>query len=294
MGRQNRLRMVMDDIRADEEVQGIAIAQIQLPSEQPRKYFDPEKQAELEQSIKEHGILQPLLVRPISSGKYELVAGERRFKAATAVGLNSVPVVVRKFTSEQARTIALVENLQREDLTPLEETEGILALLSHELGGSQEEAVALLRQMSKQEERGDNVVPQEKAKAEEVFQSLGMSWQSFLSHRIPLLNLPDDVLEVLRQGRLKYTKARAIARIKDEAARVELLQNAIEENLSLNEIKERIKALTNKADLSAYKEQIQTTSRKLSKLGKLKLWETNPKKWTKIEKLLNQINELVD
>lgn len=277
----------------ESEIRGMAIASIVLPDSQPRRYFPPDKQAELEQSIKEHGILQPLLVRPIGGGKYELVAGERRLRAAKAVDLNSVPVVIREFTTEQAQTIALVENLQREDLNPVEETEAILGLLTLQLGVDTEIVVSLLQQMryAVQNNSLNNVIQKEETLLIQVFEKLGMGWESFTVNRLPLLNLPQDVLEVLRQGKLEYTKARAIARVKDESARAQLLQTAITNNLSLKDIKEKITTLTEKPQPTAQKKRIQSMSQKLTKS---KLWETDPKTWSKIEKHIDQIERLLE
>ncbi len=125
----------------------IPIEKIQLPSQQPRRYFDSDKLEQLTQSVKEHGILEPLLVRLLPDNKYELVAGERRYRAATAAELVEVPVVVKQLTDSEALQLALVENLQREDLNPVEETEGILQLLSLQLEIETTEVVSLLYQM---------------------------------------------------------------------------------------------------------------------------------------------------
>lgn len=224
---------------------------IHLSQTQPRRYFDPQKLEELAVSIKEHGILESLLVRPLSnqSGHYELVAGERRYRAAQMIGLEDVPVTIRDLTDQQALEIALVENLQREDLNPIEETEGILQLLSIRLNLSVEHIPPLLYKMQ-HEAKGriaQNVLGNAEGEAViQVFQSLGLvSWESFVTSRLPLLNLPKDVLEVLRQGKIAYTKAQAIARVRDQEQRQTLLDLAITENLSLTQIKERINLLKN-------------------------------------------------
>jgi ParB family chromosome partitioning protein len=117
----------------------VKLVEIHLPQQQPRRYFDSDALKELVSSVRQHGILQPLLVRPLKEGGYELVAGERRYLAATEVGLTEVPVTVRELTNEEAFQFALIENLQRADLTPIEETEGILQLLALHL----EQQVAL-------------------------------------------------------------------------------------------------------------------------------------------------------
>ncbi|MBW4617647.1 MAG: ParB/RepB/Spo0J family partition protein [Desmonostoc vinosum HA7617-LM4] len=227
----------------------IAINKIKLPPSQPRRYFDPQKLEELSRSIKELGILEPLLVRPLSEGNYELVAGERRYKAALMAGLTEVPIVAREMDDAITYQVRLVENLQREDLNPLEETEGILELLALRLEITPDEVTSHLTKMrnvcDRNSELRHNVMSQSETQViEELFTSLGrMGWESFVKNRLPLLNLPADVLEVLRSGQLEYTKARAIARVGDEETRKQLLEDAIAYNFSLNEIKRKIQEI---------------------------------------------------
>jgi ParB family chromosome partitioning protein len=121
----------------------VSIESIHLPGQQPRRYFDPEKLQSLVRSISEQGILEPLLVRPLANKQYELVAGERRYRAAQIVSLTEVPVVIRQLSETEALQLALIENLQREDLNPVEETEGILQLLALKLESKQQEVISL-------------------------------------------------------------------------------------------------------------------------------------------------------
>ncbi len=251
-------------------------------------------------SIKELGILEPLLVRPVTGGKYELIAGERRYKAAQLAGLTEIPVVIREMDDVVTSKVQIVENLQREDLNPIEETEGILDLLALQLEWQRDEVISHLNKMRNVCDRYDensevrhNVMSQSETKIiEELFATLGrMSWESFVKNRLPLLKLPSDVLEVLRQGELEYTKARAIAKVKDEQQRKEIIEAAITENLSLAAIKERIKAskqLT-PAD-NSLKERYKIA---LPRLQKSKVWN-NPKKQKALEKLLTQIEALIE
>lgn len=156
-------------------------------------------------SVTEHDILQPLLVRPVGD-KYELVAGERRYKAATEAGLTEVPALVRKLANEEAMQYALVENLQREDLNSIEEVEGILQLLAIKLKTEREAVISLLNQIANAKRMlTDNVVRNEEQQIiREVFATIGrFSLESFRTHRLPLLNLPDDVREALRKGRIE-------------------------------------------------------------------------------------------
>ncbi|MEO0934178.1 MAG: ParB/RepB/Spo0J family partition protein [Cyanobacteria bacterium J06641_2] len=340
-----------------DSTQNVPLKQIHIAATQPRRYFDPKAISELAESIKQHGILQPLLVRPRARTGYELVAGERRYRAAKECGLKDVPVVIRKLSNEAAFQLALIENLQREDLNPVEETEGILHLLAIRLGRAVEEIPPLLRRLQHerkeaaksdnnvigteessskksdnnvigkkdsdnkdaennvigeqeldQKESSNNVIGKDdldKNKSpnqenpelkivEEVFRSLGlMAWESFANNRLPLLNLPEDILEALRKGSLEYTKAKAIAQIKETSERIAFLEQAIKENWSLSEIKQRISekktpSSTPETESNNYKERFATAT---TKLKRSRVW-SNPKKRKQIEKLVLQLEAL--
>ena len=184
-----------------------------------------------------------------------------------------MPVVVKELDDESAWAISLIENLQREDLNPLEETEGILQLLAIKFKSDIEEvprtlyrlqkglknrddelsAVGIIESKDDEEESSHNVMGnnesgqsnialEELSIVEEVFNGLGlMNWESFVKNRLPLLNLPEDIKLALREGQIAYTKAKAIASLKDEVQRAALLAEAIDKQLSLSQIKERIK-----------------------------------------------------
>jgi ParB family chromosome partitioning protein len=274
----------------------VPISKIVLSKHQPRRYFDPEKLAQLTQSVKEHGILEPLLVRPMEEG-YELIAGERRYRAAKDLGLKEVPVVVREFNDRQALQVALIENLQRDDLNPVDETEGILQLMAIDLNVSTDDVVAILNHAANAKKRGqdltDNVIRQLEA-IESLLSTVGrFSAESFRVNRLPLLNMPQDVLEVLRQGKIEFTKARAIARVKDAALRQGLLESAITEGLSLAQIKERIDLC--KSETSKAKESPPLRSRMdeaYRRIKRSKIWD-DPKKQKNLEKLIVMIEALV-
>lgn len=243
-------------------------------------------------SIKEHGVIEPLLVRLLDEGQHELVAGERRFRAATEAGLEKVPVVIQVLSDQEALQLSLVENLQREDLNPVEETEGILDLFSIEQSISKEEVIALLNLSANAKKRGqeltDNVVRQLES-MQETLTVLGQTTlESFRVHRLPLLNLPTDILEKLREGAIAYTKAKAIARVKDKRKRRRLLKEAIEKQMSLVQIKERIKSLCCDPKPDSPRVEFESLTRKIAKS---KLWE-NPKKWKRAQTLLAQLDAL--
>ncbi len=296
----------------------VKLVEIHLPQQQPRRYFDPDALKELVSSVRQHGILQPLLVRPLQSGGYELVAGERRYLAATEVGLTEVPVTVRELTNEEAFQFALIENLQRADLTPIEETEGILQLLSLHLEQNVDLVPTKLRQMFNSEFRiksqtpinpspvvDNNVIinPEdftnppvtteldlERQQIEQVFKSLGlMSWESFVTNRLPLLNLPKDILAVLRSGQIAYTKAKALSQVKDEKSRTQLLKKALDNNWSLNEIKAQIKALLPKREPIELQQRFETSIRQAKKV---QVW-SDPNKQARLEALLAELDLLI-
>jgi len=235
------------DVESESPTATVNIDKIRLPAQQPRRYFDPEKLSQLVQSVKEHGILQPLLVRAVN-GEFELVAGERRLRAAKEAGLTEVPIITKELSDIQTLQIALLENLQREDLNPVEETEGILELLCIELDVNSSEVISILNQAANAKKRNLELTENVSRQLEIVglvLQGVGrFTAESFRTSRLPLLNLPDDVLEILRQGKIEYTKARAIAKLKDDGERRELLDKVLNENLSLSEIKQLIKELT--------------------------------------------------
>lgn len=240
------------------------------PNGQPRRSFNDEKLKQLTTSIKVYGVLEPLIIRTLDNNIYELVAGERRLRAAKAAGLTQVPVIIKDFTDDQALEIALLENLQRDDLNPIDETEGILRLLQQNLSCSKEEIIQLLNQAANCKRRGHDLPEKTTVKLnviDEIFLKVGrLNRESFRTNRLPLLNLPEDILRVLRQGELTYTKAKAIANLKVEE-RQKLIQEAIDENLSLSKIKERVQKLNSKAQENqelARQETIDTRSQDIT------------------------------
>ena len=164
----------------------IQISEIEPNREQPRKEFDSEALSELADSISQHGVLQPLLLRPLLTGGYRIVAGERRWRAARMAGLNEVPAVVREMTDAEEMLFALIENLQREDLTPLEEARGYRTLI----------------------ETQDFT-------QEEVSQAVGKS-RPAVTNALRLLNLPEDIQQMLEKGEITAGHARTLLSFKRE------------------------------------------------------------------------------
>ena len=278
--------------------QFLPIDKIELPSQQPRRYFDPNKLEQLIASVKEHGILEPLLVRLLPNQQYELVAGERRYRAAQALGLREVPVVVKELSDWEALQLALVENLQREDLNPVEETEGILQLIALKLNVDSSTVVSWLYRLQNAAagKITDNVISNSEREAvERIFRELGkMSWESFTANRLPLLKLPSDILEALRQGKLAYTKAKAISQIKDSQKRTELLNEVLSNSLSLSQIRERVKVFKSIPPNAQKNEELLSLFQATYKRAKeSKKFLADSKKRKKIESLLRQIEKLI-
>lgn len=229
----------ISSLAIDSEQRSIPLDQITLSVKQPRRYIDETSLAALTDSIRQHGVIEPILVRRVAGG-YEVVAGERRTRAARAAGMVDIPAVVLAIDEEQAIEISVIENLQREDLNPVEETDAILSLLALRLAKTVPEVITAIRQLYDEARGrpGNNVISRnEREQIEQLFRMVGrFSLSSFYVNRLPLLQLPGEVLEAVRAGRLHYTKARRIARVADGIMRAKLLEQTIEDSLSVAEI----------------------------------------------------------
>ncbi|KGQ22364.2 ParB/RepB/Spo0J family partition protein [Thermus filiformis] len=263
-----------------------------IPRPQPRKHFDDHKLQDLAESVKAHGVLEPLLVRSAGEDKYEILAGERRYRAAQMAGLAEVPVVVLEVDDKEARAIALVENLQREDLNPYEETVGILDLLALELGKEREEVVSLLHRMRDEARRKvpHNVMGSREGQAvEALFKKLGrMTWESFVQNRLPLLNLPEDLREALEEGSIPYTAALELKKVKDEGERRRLLEE-VKAGLSFRELKKRVREPTRKPEPPrAWHREVAT------RLARLDLEALPPERRARVEEKLRELLEALE
>lgn len=184
----------------------LKISEIEPNRSQPRKEFDEKALSELAESISKHGLLQPLLVRPLPLGGYQIVAGERRYRACRMAGITEVPVIIRELGDTETMEIALIENLQREDLTPIEEALGYQVLID-EHGFSQEE----------------------------VAQSVGKS-RPAITNALRLLKLPQSILELVSDGKISAGHARALLTLEDEKLMQELAEEIIKKDLSVRQV----------------------------------------------------------
>ena len=205
-----------DDFTNEPEVKSslfLPISQVESCAAQPRKQFDPDALADLADSIRQHGIIQPLTVRKLQSGYYQIIAGERRWRAARMAGLSQVPVVVIEADDRKAMELAMIENLQREDLNPMEEAEGYRTLME-QYGLTQEE----------------------------TSQRVGKS-RSAVANALRLLHLSDEVRVLVEEGKLSGGHARALvpltAELQKKAAAV-----IIKDDLSVRQTELLVKKLT--------------------------------------------------
>lgn len=205
-----------NSVEVQNSVTTVRVSQIEARSDQPRKSFESEALAQLADSIKVHGILQPILVRNVGSGYYQIIAGERRFRAAKMAGLSEVPVLITEADDETTAQMALIENVQRENLNPLEEA---LAYrdLSENYGMTQEK----------------------------LSEKIGKS-RSAIANAMRLLDLPDEVLAMLRDSKLSAGHARALLGLKDEADVIFLARKIESEGLSVRAVENAVKKLNSK------------------------------------------------
>ena len=193
----------------------LPLSEIVPNKDQPRKTFDEAALDELADSIRQHGILQPLLVRPIATGGYQLVAGERRWRASKRAGLKEVPVVVKELSDTETMEIAIIENLQREDLNPIEEAEGLQALID-KCGFTQEQVAV----------------------------SVGKS-RPAIANSLRLLKLPPEVRDMAKNGEISAGHARALLAFDNEALIYEAAQNIVKNKMTVRDI-ERLAKISEK------------------------------------------------
>lgn len=183
----------------------LKISEIEPNKDQPRTDFDDKALSELAESIALHGVLQPLLVRPLVYGGYQIVAGERRYRASRMAGLSEVPVVIRELDDKETMELALIENLQRENLTPIEEAKGYKTLMDT-YGFTQEQ----------------------------VSSSVGKS-RSAVANSLRLLNLPEEIIELISQGKITGGHARALLSLENKEEMIEIAREIMAKDLSVRQ-----------------------------------------------------------
>ncbi|MEA5512257.1 ParB/RepB/Spo0J family partition protein [Crocosphaera sp. UHCC 0190] len=271
---------------------------------QPRTYFGQEALQQLASSLVSQGMEYPLIVRPTVDG-YEVIAGERRFQAARLAKLANVPVSIRHLDDEQALEVALCENLDREDLNPLEILNSLFQLLSHRLSLSSSQITDLLQSMkyqweTKEETSQDIDIPnpsdEQQQTVKQVFERYGYNWYSYTCNQLKLRSLPDYLYEAIATGQIEYSKGLRFKPIKDESLGKELLEQAIAYRWSQREITQQIKNYLSKETKPLPNQSPNPSSRinqLTSQLKKTKLWKSNPQVWKKVETRLKYIENVL-
>lgn len=216
------------DVNDEDHIIEVELTELRPNPYQPRKSFNEDSINELAKSIQEHGVIQPIIVRKVIKG-YEIIAGERRFRAAAVCGLSKIPAVLRKFSDQQVMEIALIENLQREDLNAIE--------------------IALAYQ---------GLVDTFSLTQEELSTKVGKS-RSHIANFLRLLQLPEDIKQYVSRGTLSMGHARCIVGIKSDKIKKEMAEKAIQEQWSVRELEEAIK------QLEEIKEKPKQTNKKVKK-----------------------------
>mgnify|MGYP003526704807 FL=1 len=201
-----------ESIHSDNRIEYVAVSKLIVNPFQPRKIFNEEALQELAESIKEHGIIQPIVVRK-KEKKYEIIAGERRFRAAKLAGLKEVPAIVKEMTEQQMMEVAILENLQREDLTPIEEAEAYSSLIEN-LNFTQD---ALAKRLGKS--------------------------RPHIANHIRLLQLPEDVRKLMNEGVLSMGHGRALLGLKNKGRIAEVAQKVIAQSLNVRQLESLVHQL---------------------------------------------------
>jgi ParB family transcriptional regulator, chromosome partitioning protein len=275
----------------------LPLSELRLGQYQPRRYFDTNAMHNLTQSIKQLGVLQPILVRPIDTSQYEIIAGERRYRASLNAGHKTIPAMIYPMSDQEAMELALVENLQRQDLTDIEELEGVLGVLAIQLEISKPEVIKLLYRMDN-EQKGkvtQRELGNHKANTvQALFQHLGrMTWASFIAVRLPLLKLPDDLKEALRAAEITLAHARLLARVQNTFQRQEWTDQTIKQSLStkqlLMQLRPNQKQQKHHTEITDLKARVGDLCKSFQKQN----WN-DPKKLFKAKKIIESLEALLN
>lgn len=261
----------------DKNIQEIPVNQIDANPNQPRKAFNEETLKKLEQSIKKYGVVQPVIVRKKDNGNYELIAGERRLRAAKNAQLEKIPVVIKEYDNQESAEIALIENLQREDLNPIEEGKAY-----------------------------ESIIKKYELTQEEMSQIAGKS-RSYITNTLRLLTFPDAIQKLLQSKKLTTGQARPLLALKTVAEQLKLAKKIVEEGLSARQVEKILGEKTipkpkKEVQISTYLRameeeiitslgtdvKIKTGRGKNSKKGTITISFKNEDEFTRITKLLKK------
>ncbi|GAB4359988.1 MAG: ParB/RepB/Spo0J family partition protein [Cyanophyceae cyanobacterium] len=287
------------------EVQWVPVSAIAVGTFRLRGAITAQEIETLAQSIARQGLLLPLLGRSRDRGGYDLIAGERRLRAVQRLGWSEVPLRVLAVSVAAAWEVALIENLQRQDLDVLEETEAILSLLAVRLGIEVEAVPRLLQRLAKGVQRRSRSAtgqampegpPEQVVLIQETFSALGAGqWRSFVRNRLPVLQLPPPLLMVLRQKQLPYTKVLAIAQVRDEGGRAELLELVLSQGWSLRQIRQWVRqrsTIAGSGDWGRWRSRLERLQQGLRHLeGRSRSMALEPGQRDRVERLLTELEQ---
>ena len=214
-----------EEKEADEKVEELQLDEIRPNPYQPRKNFDEENLKDLSDSIRKNGVFQPIIVRKSSVMGYEIIAGERRFRASKLAGKDSIPAIVRAIDDEQMMEVAVLENLQREDLSPLEEAEAYSTLMKNL-----------------------------KITQSELSERLGKS-RPYIANYLRLLDLPREVKAFVQDGKLSMGQARTLLALKDKDKLVELAKKTVKENYTVRQLEQIVNDMNGKKKVKKYRKK---------------------------------------
>ena len=291
-------------------IQNISLSRIYINPAQHRKYFDPEEQQKLRNSIEQNGFHGSILLRPLPDSlrtsadtecEYELVYGESRTRAVQSLEWESIPAVVRDLSDREVHRIRLDENLVRKDLNPLEEMDGLLEVAADELAMSKTEVLSLLDEIENSARRhielkGDVTLQSEKLQAVLDYYNKG-SLSGFRTKYRKLQRLPDDIKAAVSKS-LEWSKAAEISPIKDEKERRKVLKWAIENNPSIKDIRQKRREIKSNQKKKGSKAQGESGLKKkfyegLASVSESEVWE-NPKKQKRIQKLIEEVEAIFE
>ena len=224
-----------------EQIIEIPIEKIVSPQIQARTWINVVKVESISKSAKVYGILQPILVVPLDDGTYELVYGKHRIEAIKQLGQEKIKAISKNLTQSERLEIALIENLQREDQNPIDETLGILNLAMLKLDCDESTARVCFnelfyrqtgREKNTRVSTGANMTQEQLSVVETILERFNLTVKTFITHKLPLLECHDEIIQAIREGKIAYSKARVIDRVKPDKFRAKLLNCAINSNLS--------------------------------------------------------------
>lgn len=327
LNQEQKAKLATLPVVEQEQIIEIPIEKIVSPKIKARAWINPVKVESISRSAKVHGIIQPILVVPLDEGNYELVYGQHRIEAIKLLGQKQVKAIAKNLTQSERLEIALIENLQREDQNPIDETLGILNLAMLKLECDESTARScfneLFYQHSGREKNtrvstGANTTQEQLSVVETILDRFNITVKTFITHKLPLLECHEEIIQAIREGKIAYSKARVIDRVKSDKFRTKLLQCAISSNLS-REILSKISKIENVRFANKLLKQIELEnltpeeiqkqiqekqpvksdlqkrySKAISRLNKHQMIWQDKSKQKELEKLIARIEELTN